>query len=109
MENDKMALPGENKETKIEEFKFTVPEFKVSGIFLSHMVIQRDKEINVWGFSSLEGNVIYGEFLGEQTQSTCINGEWNLRFTAHSYDNIKHEMIITDKFNHRVVFDDSIS
>lgn len=47
------ALPTEEKTTATETAAtWTCPDFKVSGVFSSHMVLQREKPIKVWGFST---------------------------------------------------------
>ena len=59
-------------------------EYTVSGLFSDDMVLQRDKVINVWGFSSAAnyGKYIYGELLGEKRYAEIDkNGEWKLEFS----------------------------
>ena len=61
-----VALPTAEKKVveNISESTWQCPEFKVSGAFSSHMVLQRDKEIVVWGFSDTPGSTVVGSFMG---------------------------------------------
>ncbi|MCQ2386471.1 MAG: hypothetical protein MJ078_07350, partial [Clostridia bacterium] len=68
--NDTPALPknGKYSSASTEKVDFSVeklPDFKVSGCFSSNMVLQREKPINVWGFSNKIGMVVSGTFDGE--------------------------------------------
>jgi len=61
-------------------------EYTVSGVFTDNMVLQRDKIINVWGWSNDIGGYIYGELFGEKRYAKISsNGEWVLRFSPHEY------------------------
>ena len=65
MQNE-VALPTSNI-NKSGKTAFTggVPVFKVSGVFSSHMVLQRGRPIRIWGFADENGIDVTGEFLGE--------------------------------------------
>ena len=53
--DDIPAIPQKNivfEERKVEKKSIQVlPEWKVSGVFSSHMVLQRERPITVWGWS----------------------------------------------------------
>ena len=59
MENS-VALPDMNKETAggMVTSAWKCPVFKVSGVFSSNMVLQRDEPITVWGFSDAPGTKV---------------------------------------------------
>lgn len=60
--------------------------YSVSRVFTSNMVLQRDKIINVWGWSNNVGGYIYGEFMGEKRYARIDdNGEWLLQFSPKEY------------------------
>lgn len=108
MEN-KMALPGqEQKEAQsVENALWTCPDFKVSGVFGSHMVLQRERPIRIWGFSDTPGSVVTGEFMGERV--TAIVGDdcrWTLRFVPHSAVWEGKQMVIYDDRGHSSVLED---
>lgn len=107
MEN-KMALPGqEQKQLQALASNWTCPEFKVSGAFGSHMVLQRERPIRIWGFSDAPGSTVTGEFMGERVSATVTEqGTWTLRFVPHSavwegklmsiYDDRGHSAVLQD-------------
>lgn len=65
------ALPTEERTVSAGNGAVWIcPEFKLSGIFSSHMVLQRDKPIRVWGFSRHPGSAVTGEFMGETVRAT---------------------------------------
>ena len=49
---------------------WTCPEFKVSGAFSTHMVLQREKPIKIWGFSQNVGSRVTACFMGETAFAT---------------------------------------
>lgn len=66
-------------------------EYKISGALGSNMVVQRNKEIHVWGWSENYGEYIYGEFMGEKRYAEISeDGEFDLVFSAHP-ENTKGE------------------
>ena len=108
MEN-KMALPGqEEKELQpIEAAGWQCPDFKVSGVFGSHMVLQRERPIRIWGFSNVPGSVITGEFMGERvTAAVTEDCRWTLRFVPHSAVWEGKQMVIYDDRGHSAVLED---
>ena len=105
----KVALPTSDETTTNESAESTwdCPEFKVSGIFSSHMVLQREKPIKIWGFSTKVGSKITGSFMGET--ANAIVGEDNrfeLRFSARPECCDPQVMVISDEFSHTVTFED---
>lgn len=107
MENS-VALPTSEKKVVSElTNNWVCPEFKVSGAFSSHMVLQRESPIRVWGFSTNVGGKVRGEFMGEGVSATVSDGgEWELVFSSHLYTWEPQTMIIYDDMGHRVVFED---
>ncbi len=83
------------------------PTFKVSGAFSSHMVLQREKPIRVWGFSDKPGSRVAGSFMGE-TVATAVgeDNRWMLTFSAHAYTREGQIMMISDDRDHTVLFED---
>lgn len=105
----KVALPTTDT-TETDESKestWECPEFKVSSIFSSHMVLQRDKIIKVWGFSTHVGSQVAGHFMGETTTANVGNdNRFLLRFSAHPECADPQVMVISDEFGHTVTFED---
>lgn len=101
------ALPtNEKKITEKKENSWQLPEFKVSGVFSSHMVLQRDKVIKVWGFSQSEGGAVYAEFDGEKTSSNVVNGRFELSFEPRTASDKPKTMRIYDGKGRETVFED---
>ena len=107
MEN-KMALPGqEEKELQVSATCWNCPDFKVSSVFGSHMVLQRERPIGIWGFSDTPGSVITGEFMGERVTATVTDDcRWTLRFVPHSAVWEGKQMVIYDDRGHNAVLED---
>ncbi len=107
MEN-KMALPGqEEKDLQVAASDWKCPAFKVSGVFGSHMVLQRERPIRIWGFSDTPGSVITGEFMGERVSATVTEqNTWTLTFVPHSAVWEGKQMVIYDDRGHSAVLDD---
>lgn len=83
------------------------PDFKVSSVFSSHMVLQRDTPITVWGFSNTKGSVITGTFDGETATTTVASdGTWTLTFPAHAYTKVGQSMIISDDRGNTTTLED---
>lgn len=109
MDEHKVALP--TKDTFEAEEKnddaWVCPEFKISGIFSSHMVLQREKPIKIWGFSTHKGSKVAGHFMGETSVATVgDDNRFELRFTARSETTEPQVMVISDEFEHTVSFED---
>ncbi|MBR3927414.1 MAG: hypothetical protein IKJ65_00270 [Clostridia bacterium] len=104
-----VALPNMNKETSAGKAAsvWKCPAFKVSGVFSSSMVLQRDEPILIWGFSNAPGTKVTGEFMGEK--AACVVGEdyrWTLVFSAHGYEKAGQEMKISDERGNSCIFSD---
>lgn len=86
---------------------WTCPEFKVSGVFSSHMVLQREKPIKIWGFSQSIGSTVKASFMNE-TATTKV-GEDNrfmLTLSPRPYNSDPEILKISDDIGHEVVFED---
>lgn len=108
MEN-KMALPGtQEKESVLGEGAiWETPDFKVSGVFGSHMVLQRERPIRIWGFSNAPGAVITGEFMGQIVTATVTQDcHWTLLFAPHGAVWEGKQMVIYDDRGHSAVLED---
>ena len=109
MSNTSPALPTSEKKLANENIKNTwvCPEFKVSGVFSSHMVLQKEQPILIWGFSTAVGSTVKGEFMGEGSFTTVgEDNTWTLRFLPHLCVYEPQTMKIYDDLGHEVVFDD---
>lgn len=109
MDEHKLALPTntafEGKDAK--ESSWECPEFKISGIFSSHMVLQREKPIKIWGFSTHVGSKVVGCFMGETVTATVgEDNRFELRFSARPECAEPQIMVISDEFDHVVTFED---
>lgn len=108
-EKDSVALPTSEKKLadKNAKNKWVCPEFKVSGVFSSHMVLQRSEPVVVRGFSTNVGGVVKGEFMGEGVMTkVCEDGTWTLRFLPHPCVYDPQVMRIYDECGHEVIFED---
>ena len=107
MEN-KMALPGqEEKELQVNAAGWSCPAFKVSGVFGSHMVLQRERPIRIWGFSDTPGSVISGDFMGQRVSATVTEDcKWTLTFVPHSAVWEGKQLVIYDDRGHSAVLED---
>lgn len=86
---------------------WTCPEFKVSGAFSSHMVVQREARIKVWGFSQSVGSTVTGNFMRETvTAKVDENNRFMLVFAEKAYTDEPQVMTIKDDLGHEVVFED---
>lgn len=104
-----VALPTTDKKVveNISKTTWQCPEFKVSGVFSSHMVLQRDKEIVVWGFSNTPGSTVSGSFMGEYSKTTVDDdNNWTLRFSPRRYEWEGQTMKISDDRGHTTIFED---
>ena len=104
-----VALPTTDKTTADPAAKstWTCPALKVSGIFSSHMVLQREKPIKVWGFSDTHGSLVTGSFMGETTTATVSeDNRWTLTFSPRPRNWEGETMTITDDRGHTVIFED---
>lgn len=104
-----VALPDMNRSTfsSGRNSSWVCPEFKVSGVFSSNMVLQRDEPILIWGFSDVPGTKVTGEFMGERKE--CVAGDdnkWTLTFSARAYQKTGQRMLISDDRGNRTEFTD---
>ena len=108
LDNDDIALPTTEQKT-VEKAKddWVCPEFKVSGVFSSNMVLQREKPIKIWGFSTNAGGTVFGEF-SDQKVSTTVgdDGKWTLTFLPERYSRDARTLVIYDDKDHREEFSD---
>ena len=101
------ALPtNESNTAKKTECAANVKEFKVSGVYSSHMVLQRDKEIRIFGFSDTNGSRVCGEFDGETASAAVENNRFTLIFGQRKASNTPKTMKIYDDRGHETIFDD---
>ncbi len=101
------ARPTDGQTFATVSTTWTPPAFKVSGVFSSHMVLQRDEPIRVWGFSDTPGSVVTATFMGDTVRATV--GEdyrFTLTFSAHAYTREEQTMTVSDDRGHSVTFDD---
>ena len=105
-----VAMPTDNINTGLGTGnRWVCPDFKVFGIFSSHMVLQQNKPIRVWGFCARVGEVITGTFMGETvTAAVPADNKWVLVFSPRPYTREGPVMTITDGGHPDapVVFDD---
>ncbi len=108
-ENGSVALPenGSVESTEAKANTWVSPEFKVSGLFASHMVLQREKPIKIWGFSQNTGTKVAGHFMGETSTATVgEDNRFELVFSARPVCTEPQVMVISDEFDHAVTFED---
>ena len=87
--------------------KYEGPELKVSGLFSSHMVLQREKPIKIWGFSLNIGSTVTGSFMCETVKATVGNdNRWELVFSQRLECTEPQTMVISDEFNNTITLDD---
>ncbi len=105
---DAQALPT-TRETKIdaEAATWVCPEFSVARIFSSHMVLQREKNIPVWGFSRDPGTQVFAT-LGGETVTTAVDDEnrWHVEFSPRTASHTPLTLTVTDALGHMVTMDD---
>lgn len=58
-------------------------KFKVASIFSDHMVLQREKNIRVFG-KGLDGSVVSVEFLGELVTCKVVNETWSVELSPRA-------------------------
>ena len=105
------ALPTDERKTvdatAENSKKWTLPEFKVSGVFSSHMVLQREKPIRIRGFSDTPHSKVSGCFDGETVVSEVgDDGRWELKFCPRPYNREGQPMVIADDRGHQTVMED---
>ncbi|MBO4423811.1 MAG: hypothetical protein J5879_10240 [Clostridia bacterium] len=83
--------------------------FKVSGVFSSHMVLQRDRRIKIWGFSDAEGSRVSGSFDGEDAETTVKDGRFELVFGPRKASGQPKTMTVRDDRGRQTTFDDILT
>ena len=108
IQNDIPAMPTDERTTASDEVATWVcPDFKVSGIFSSHMVLQRETPIKIWGFSDTPGSRVAGCFMGETVTTTVDeDNRWLLTFSSRLYECEPQIMVVSDDRGHTVTFED---
>ncbi len=109
-----------------EEYEEVNPELiSIPSLFSDNMVVQRDKNINLWGRvdSSIKQNTIRSFLLDPLTGAKLVNSEaetapsgnsseWTVSLGAHAYDGVSYELIIEaeddGKVKSRVVLDNVV-
>ncbi len=102
------ALPTDAPSEKVmPPSAWICPEFKLSGIFGSHMVLQREEPIRIWGFSRVIGSRVAGCFMGETVTATVgEDHRFTLTFSARPYNGEGQIMVISDDLGHTVTLED---
>jgi sialate O-acetylesterase len=71
----------------------TEKPFGLSAVFSDHMVIQRDQDISVWGFSR-PGDSVTVTFAGQtKTTTTNADGKWTAKLDALKASNEPRELV----------------
>ncbi len=94
----------------------TVPEFNVAEdaeatltlpkTFGSHMVLQRDADIRVFGKSNRDGAVIRGTFKEQTVYTVVKDGEFTLTFAPEPASADQAELLVEDDKGNSVKFED---
>lgn len=83
------------------------PSFKISGVFGSHMVLQREKPIKIWGFSDAVGSEVCGCFAGETVKTAVTeDGRWDMTFSPQRYNREGQPLVVADDRGNQVILDD---
>ncbi len=76
-----------------------LPEWKVSGVFSSHMVLQRERPITVWGWSTHIGAPVTGCWDGETVTGVVDeDGRFALTFAPRPASFVPTEMTVSSAF-----------
>ena len=103
LENEKngLALPTDSitESAAPSSLPSELPEWKVSGIFASHMVLQREMPITVWGWSAHVGAEVHGSWDGESVDTTVNEkGRFELTFSPRSASLTPSEMTLSSDY-----------
>ncbi len=102
-----LALPTTDETVVSEAAVWTPPAFKLSGLFASHMVLQREEPIRVWGFSDTPGSRVAGCFMGETvTAAVGDDFRFTLTFSPRPYTREGQIMVVSDDRGHTVTMED---
>ncbi len=106
--NDAQDLPGSAAPARetVEAAEWILPEFAFARIFSSHMVLQRDRTITVWGFSRSHGSMVRGR-LGTESVTTTVDetGKWTLTFSPRPASFTPVTLVASDE-SHTLVLTD---
>ena len=70
-------------------------DFRISGAFSDNMVIQRDKTVRIWGFSTYIGKEVVLSFNGQKKTTTVENdGTWTVKLDKMSANSVAQNMDI---------------
>jgi len=104
--SDTVAMPGNDVIKAEGQFgSWQVPEFKLSGVFSSDMVLQRGRTIRIWGFSRLEGETVEGCFDGEIASAKVKNGRFDLEFSPREASHAPKTLEVRDNSGHKAALD----
>ena len=77
---------------------------KMPGFFTDNMVLQRDREVPVWGWAD-EGQEVTVEFAGQKkTTKADEDGKWKITLKKMEASSEPREMVITGAPDHKVSF-----
>ncbi len=96
--SDGQDLPGSATHAPaVTAAEWVCPEFAFARIFSSHMVLQRDRCIAVWGFSRAHGTTVTVTLAGE-TLTTVVtdDGKWTVSFSPRPASFAPVTMTATD-------------
>ncbi len=96
------ALPCQGSTAKSPAVPSTAacPPWKVSGIFSSHMVLQRNAPITVWGRCAHPGAAVTGSWDGETVTGTVDeNCRWALTFAPRQASYTPTEMTVASEWS----------
>ena len=83
-EQEALPTDGTVESAAITEVQ-PLPEWKVSGLFSDHMVLQRDVPITVYGWSTHSGSPVTGTWDGETAEGVVdADGNFRLTFAPHA-------------------------
>lgn len=98
---------GDSVKTDVSPESF--PDFKISGCFSSHMVLQRRQKAAVFGFSRHPGMTVTGKWNAsfEETVSTSVgdDGRFRLEFSPREASSEPSAMIVSSPYGSYVLSD----